>query len=928
MTEVESRRSIRLRGKGRSLYRRLRIGAATVLTAALALSGAVLGVQVAQAATAGPGYGTWDDEVGWQGAFVAPNGTYVYCIEPGVTNPSGTTTDGGLQSNVTSYSPYGNRVIPANDLARINRVVTEYGQTQDNVQASAVSFVVKYVANPDAMFASHIYSGPHNIGDYIRWVLYYTVDNSTLEAIVTRANQILAATAGTTAGSGTGGSGTLDFVVDPLDNYKGTVKMTGTASTGTIVLTNGVFAATNSNTMAGAQSGVAYAVKGVPPTDDGAPYKISGTGTFSFTGSGYNGNVRIWNTQGQQVTAGAGTKAPTSFNVQGNDPMVRGTQFLPVVQTTATTFIQKGQPFEDELVFSTIADSNGLNNPWYQSPRTGRYIPVTFNGTVYGPFAEQPAESPTVPADAPVAATLTVTTDPVTGPTVPYLVQSTEVSDAAGHYTYVWSVDWNDQIPAAQAQIPGPSVGNEDQEPYYWQDAFGQVVETSVTPMTITATTQVKTPEVPLNGTPGDTAAIVNEDSLWLQVDGAPIPVTINWDAYFDPGTEEVPQVPASEIPAEAVHLGRYTTTVTEPSNIETPDDADALGFTAPASAPDGGFIVWVLSINADENDGFVASFSDDYGVPSEIQQVALPTIRTESQPSGTLGESITDTAIVEGTLPDNGAMLAFETYRVPMIEVDGVWMINGPEGTVAGDLSWVCTEENRVFSNVGEGQVIIEPGSYVSPEVPTDEFAQYLWVESITSIPNTPEGQPELIARGECGIPNESTVIIEVTTQAQTSDAKSTTPTLSDNAIVTGFVPEDSTIVFNAYRGETGKAPVCDESTLIWTSKDIALEPGLFPEGTAPINSGSFVAEEWSTESNVYFIETTKDELGRVISQGECGEPDETVKVASPPLAFTGGDSASTGWVFGGAALVLVAGVALTATAAVRRRNAVQIAE
>ncbi len=88
----------------------------------------------------------------------------------------------------------------------------------------------------------------------------------------------------------------------------------------------------------------------------------------------------------------------------------------PVLSTTATTFVQAGQPFTDQLVFSTAA-ADGINNPWFRSATTGNYAPVKATGVVYGPFQSQPAESDTVPAGAPVAGEATITTSLTDGPT-------------------------------------------------------------------------------------------------------------------------------------------------------------------------------------------------------------------------------------------------------------------------------------------------------------------------------------------------------------------------------------------------------------------------------------------------------------------------------------------------------------------------------
>lgn len=60
-----------------------------------------------------------------------------------------------------------------------------------------------------------------------------------------------------------------------------------------------------------------------------------------------------------------------------------------------------------------------------------------------------------------------------------------------------------------------------------------------------------------------------------------------------------------------------------------------------------------------------------------------------------------------------------------------------------------------------------------------------------------------------------------------------------------------------------------------------------------------------------MYFIEATKDALGRTVSIGECSEPDETLSVSGDgTIAWTGGDSTPALWV-GGIALLGLFGAA-----------------
>ncbi|KQR49149.1 hypothetical protein ASF87_10165 [Microbacterium sp. Leaf161] len=900
----------------------------TFLVLALAVTALVATRQPAQAAAQGAGYGTWDDRIGWQGGFVAPDGSIVYCIEPGVSNPSGSTSSAGNQSSVTSTSPFGSRTLSSNDLARINYLVTTFGQTSSSREAAAVNFAVKYIANPGAMFTSHSWNGSWDLHGYVNWVLYSTVGGSEAAAVADRAQALIDAASTVTAGPVEGGSGSLTFQVDNFNNYLGTITMAGTAgSTGTVTLTNGVFTTTGSASLSGMHANTPYPVTGVPPTEDGAPYKISGTGTFTVAGTGWEGAVHVWNTGNQQMTAGPGPRSSTQFSVAGTDPTTRSVLFRPALSTTATAYVQPGEHATDTLTFRTRADSQGLNNPWPQTA-DGSYRVVNAEGTLYGPFADQPAESDTVPSDARVAGHAAVSTSTTDGPTVTYEATSEEPVDAAGYYTWVWSIDYDNQSAITRMYLP---------EDYSFTDNFGQTVETSITPMQFTVSTHVVDKEVLLSGPAADTAAVTT-DGLWLQQNGQNIPVVTRWDAYYDPrAAADINEVPGTEIPDEAVHLGTHTETVTDNANISTPTTLEDGAIRVPASGE--GSIVWVFSIlrvDQDDTAGYIVDVVDNYGVPSEISTILQPTVATQASAGGSIGEGIFDTAIIDGHLPANGAQLTFDLYRVPMVqEEDGAWVIDYPttdangdpildnEGNPVtfgpGDLSWVCSPENLVASDTDSlGTTVTENGQYPSFTHELTENGKYLWSEKLWSIPGTdedgnPVGERELIHAGECGIAEETSFALDVKTVAM-SETGATTGiehgvNVWDTAALTGYVPENGRMNFEAYLVPAGTT-ACTEDNLAWTSADVPLVGGFYDEDhPLEVKSETHVFDP-DVDSTLYFVAVTYDELDREVNRGVCGDPDETLNLKGQKLIATGGDV--TTLVVAGAAAALLAGLGI----------------
>lgn len=889
--------------KRRARWHRWRAGAAAFLVGLTVAAGAVAVAPAATAASDAYGVGELSGSViGWQGSMRTADGSYVFCTDPGTDFPYGGDTPRGY---VTSW-----KGVSGNRLAGVNRMLNEIADTDRD--HAAANFVVKHVFDPAAMYRTHRYprsaawpSG--NLGRYIEWVLSttYPTDGGGWRGIRDRALQLLDLVEHTTAGSGGTGSGKLVLAVDDADHYAGTVTMDGTAgSIGTITLTHGVFADTGSASRAGAREGVAYAIRGVPPSDDGEPYRVSATGRFTPPGTGgYRAEIALWHNPEQNMAASGRTAAPSPFDVVGADTTDRRVAFQPTLSTTAQAYVERGEPFADRVRFATVADADGVDNPWFQGDEG--YVPVMAEGVVYGPFAA-PVTAPTAeaPADAPIAAEMTVTTG-AEGPTVEYLVTSDETAATSGYYYYVWSIDREKQDAATQRFLP---------HDWYFQDRFGLGEEQSIVPMQLTATTQVPTAEVALGGVPADTADVA-VDGFWLQSGAAEnIPVTVRWDAYFDPGTDPVAQVPATEIPGDATLLGSYTTQVTEPGKIETPADAGDLGFTAPAAG--AGHIVWVFSVRDEDqgdNAALITEWSDDYGVPTEIQTIAQPTVVTKAVAGVRRGGVATDVATVGGTLPATGAHLSFAAYAVPVDD----------QGHAPEDLSAVCVDANRIFDDHDTPQLVTAPGDYTSPQVAIDDYATVLWVERLSSVPTAGE-EPQTIHEGRCGIPNETTYVVDVTTKAQSSGGESTVKPgdeLWDTVVLTGWVPSGGSVQVDLYSFGAGEA-VCDEP--LWTSEAVPLEGGLSVDGREidlADHGQIFTVPRVDSGMRLGFVETTRDAVGRIVSRGECGAPEETVTVQTAPLAATGGTVTDLPLIVG-ASLLGVGGLVLVALLVTRRRR------
>jgi hypothetical protein len=796
---------------------------------------------------------------------------------------------------LTSTTPFGSNSVAGDTLARINRVVTEYGQSWDNVQASAVSFVVKHLANPEAMYRSSGWNGSRDLSGFINWKLVRTVGSATVAAIQSRAHEILSATEGTVAGAAGEGSGTISFSIDPVDNYKGTatVRLSPASAVASVSLVNGVFVETGSATMAGLRDGQTVRVRGVPPGPDGNSYRITATGRAEMA-AGFAGNVRVWHTSGQQGVAGPGERAGGAFAIAGKDAADRSVRFQPVV-TTLTGSVTPDGKLVDALTFSTAPDASGLKNRWPKRS-DGTAFEVAFDVTAYGPFAAAPVPSDDPPPGATAVETVTV----MSGPEGPGATAAAEFTGLVPGGVYTFVAAYN-----AQA-TPAPTRAF-IAEGYSWKHGFGMAEETTVVPMDVDLSSQIGSSTVPLSGTSTDTV-IVENGGVWLERDGAPVVVTLRGDYVYVPTADgEVVPGPSDALPANARVVATRFLTVDAPGAYEIDDPPTAV-------ASGAGYMTWRWSLQrgdqpAETADWVLEEF-EQYLDPTQTQEILQPEISTKAQAGAVPDGTASDTAIVAGTLPANGATVTFEAFDVPT---------EAPE-----DVADVCVAENLVFSDTDAGQLITQPGEYPGPEMTTSAYAKTLWVESLWSVP-ADGGERELIARGECGVRQETTFTVDVTTQIRTAGSAPKVEVgerIWDISETRGWVPEGGRHLYHVYVWQ-GSTPVCDDTTLIATLESThgTLDGGLYPDDEPLVEESEPLTVPASARGgSIGFIEHLVDEIGRTVSKGECGDATETAAVAGRPLAATGGGDVPLWVPLSGAAAVAV-GVAVVVTGMVRRK-------
>lgn len=702
-----------------------------------------------------------------------------------------------------------------------------------------------------------------------------TSSNSSVNSL---ASQILSYVAAPVTSTG---SVSMMFDVDPTNNYTGTlriVSMTTTPASGTINLTNGIFGASGTSSLTGTFSaGQSLDVVGVPPAP-GADYKISASASLTAsTPGGYQG-LTVWSAGAYQELGtprtGSGSMSLTGVAI---DPSDRTSAFYPEVGTTvSTTRIEAGDRFADVLAFSLGANDEGVTNQWPQR-LDGTYYPLVADCTVYGPFTQQPSTSTDAPVGAPAASSFTVTTGDA-GPTVTYPVVSDDPLTAPGFYTAQCSIDI-----ARQGVIEAYMAPE-----YHFQDSFGLAAETAVVPVSVDLGTELLAPEIGFGHTVSDDVTVSLTSGDWLSdVDGNPVSVTLTGRSYF----VDAAPVQAATPPAAAVLVETITLEVDGEGTV-TSDP-----FTAPYQ--DGYLVVqWCI-----EGSEFVVNTCDDWGVPSETARVAPPSLTTAAQASSGPFATVHDVATVSGKIPAGGLSVSFAGYLQP------------------GDAEEpICEPENLVFASA-EPILITEEGDYPSEHFTTlpEHVGTVYWIETATA----PGGGDVVVAEGECGLLNETSVISWPTLTTKATERVAPGGVALDVATLGGTLPSagfDTSVLvqFDAYWTDSDQ-PVCEPANRVHhevTRIDLGEVQSTYSSSAvsaASVRPGHI----WFVATLTYVDEISGEETAVAI--GECGDLDEVTTV-DPLLAQTGRPLLSgVIWIAGGA---LGAGVLALLIARIMRRS------
>ncbi|UFU03110.1 hypothetical protein LQF12_00410 [Ruania suaedae] len=423
----------------------------------------------------------------------------------------------------------------------------------------------------------------------------------------------------------------------------------------------------------------------------------------------------------QRVTAAAAAQAVVPFQ--------------PGISTTvADEVLAVGAELIDEVTVT----GQGWAAVGADEGREADGVPVTFEGTLYGPYAQPRAEQPSVPEGQPAAGTTSLTvTAPGTYPSEAF------VATEPGFYTWVWQMRREAQDTEVQPYLLGDVI-----TPFFERPE----------------TTTVRHPG-------GATSQVDAADRLILPGDSVRDTVTVAGFPHDHPEFAGLDGSWTADTPVVTHRL--YGPFEQRPHEESHPVDLDTAPVAAQVDSPAVNGEVSVLfegeaAPSAPGHYVIVSSFDGDARVApwrtspydeSEMLQVArAPTVTTRAQETAGPGEPFVDVASISD--PDGviGAedgwdwsveFAAYAAGDVEPLELDAGGEVVAERAEVAA----VCEADPIAVSTApieGAGQVESEP---VDLETPGHVF----WVERLV---RENEERREVVGEGICGVPNETTVV------------------------------------------------------------------------------------------------------------------------------------------------------------------------
>ncbi|MBU5421206.1 hypothetical protein KQI48_00865 [Cellulomonas hominis] len=807
----------------------------------MALAGVGLvgsGLQPAEAVTAGvlqpgvpiTGVTSWGES--WLGAMKPPNGVedLYFCVQSGNDDPVG-------------YTPVGTEIVSDAQLAWIYE--TKRG-IADATSRAAISYLTHMrhetqgasAVSPETRKARIEANAPQAVKD---------VAAAYLAEAAVQAGPFRGSTSTVvTADKRTGAINNLGFLSDAGNWIAGKpirVTLTGPAvfdTTGTNIWEGTTLAGPISLSWTATGNGTVTPV-----------VEIGGAGRVTLTKYSMSGAV-----QDGLSYAGRPPSDPEELTTAGT-PFDVVLDFQPEVRTqVATVFVAEGESLVDQVTAAAAA-----GDVWTQVG--GSYVPVVAEGTLYGPFAEQPAQSSDVPADAPAVATETLTFNGPGTLDSPSTLRASE----AGYYTWVWSIKKASQSASVAQYIRGDATHD-----------FGLVAETHIVPFTPTITTQVEDryPELATEDLVDVLTFGVATGPGWLaKQNGSPVETV--WDGTLY-GPFDVPVSEAADVPAGAQVYG-HDQLVVDGTGTER------LPATASSAA---GFYTWVWEMDKArqpvESQPYLAdSVQTAFMIEAETHSVKHPV---------SLTSMMVDFNVVQGgQLRDVITQSGFPDSHTEFRGLGG-WEADGQEvvHTAYGPLAEQPTADLDLSTApvLGVDTTPAQNGTYVvgtEGEYPiADSNAGAGWYVIVSTWAGDDRVEPLATSPGDplehAYVPYDETTEVETWLVTDADERVVAGQPFKDTAHLTGTIHAGGYLEFEAYGPfVAGVEAVESAESLLWTSEQIPVTAaGTFRSGYTTTD-----LPETAAWGDVYWVATYYDADGQVVVRGAFGDPSEITRVTAP---------------------------------------------
>lgn len=811
----------------------------TALVAAVAATAVVVpGGGSAEAVTAGvlqpgvpiTGVTSWGES--WLGAMQSPNGVddLYFCIQSGNDDPVGST-------------PTGTEIIDDAQLAWI------YAAKRGIVDATSRA-AISYLTH-----VRHETQGASAVSPETRKA---RIEANTPQAVKDVAAAYLAEAAAQ-AGPYRGSTST----VVTADKRTGTINDLGFQSNAgswiagkpiRVTLTGpAVFDATGTNVWEGTTGSGPLALTWTATGNGTVTYTsvVGGADRITLTKYAMDGSV-----QDGLSYAGRPPSDPEEYTTPGT-PFDVVLDFQPEIRTqVATVFVAEGESLVDQVTAAAAA-----GDVWTQVG--GSYVPVLAEGTLYGPYTEQPTQSATVPAGAPVAATETLTFNGPGTLDSPTTLRASE----AGYYTWVWSIAKASQSASVAQYIRADATHD-----------FGLVAETHIVPFTPTVTTQVEDryPAISSEDLVDVLEFGVETGPGWLtKQDGTP--VTTVWDGTLY-GPFDVPLAESADVPAGAPVYGATQIVVDGAEQIEVP------------ATPTGtsGFYTWVWEMDlasqpVASQPYLASSVTTAFMIEDETHSVKRPIQLTSM---------MVDFNVVQGgEIRDVITQTGFQDTHTQFAGLGG-WQGDGAEvvHTVYGPLEQKPTADLDLATApvLGTDTTPARNGTYVVGEAGEFKVAEGNaaagWYVAVSTWAGDDRTEALATSPGDtlemAYVPRDETTDVETWLVTDADERVDAGQPFKDNAHLTGTIVPGGYLEFETYGPFVeGVEAVESADTLLWTSAQIPVTAA----GT--FRSGYTTAQlpEAAEYGDVYWVATYYDADGEVVVRGAFGDPSEITRLTAP---------------------------------------------